>query len=109
MKKPSAPNPGGCTLRDKVSALEQIPNVGPATAEGLRRLGIRRPADLMGRDAYDMYDRLCDLDGKRHDPCVMDVFLAAVDYMNGGPPTQWWKFTAERKRRMAAVPDGPQE
>ena len=88
-------------MRDDVSALEDIPNVGPATAAALCRLGIRRPADLQGRDAYEMYDRLCGLDGERHDPCVADVFLAAVDYMNGGPPTRWWKFTALRKRRMA--------
>ena len=101
MKKPFALNQGGCTLRDDVSALEHIPNVGPAIAAALRRLGIRSPADLTGRDAYELYDRLCGLDGKRHDPCVMDVFLAAVDYMNGGPPTRWWKFTAQRKRRMA--------
>lgn len=89
------------TPRDQWVALEQVPNVGPAIAGILRRLGIHHPADLKDRDPYEMYERLCHLDGKRVDPCVLDVFLATVDYMNGGARKPWWKFTAQRKRRMA--------
>ena len=90
------------TPRDQLVALEQIPNIGPAIARELRRLGIDHPADLKDRDPYEMYERLCRLERKRFDPCVMDVFLAVVDYMNGGPRKPWWKFTAQRKRRMAS-------
>lgn len=89
-------------VRTDVARLEDIPNVGPATAGDLRRLGISSPGDLAGRDPYAMYDELCRLTGQRHDPCVIDVFIAAVRYMEGGPRTGWWKFTEERKRTLSA-------
>jgi predicted flap endonuclease-1-like 5' DNA nuclease len=34
----------------QVARLEDIPNVGPAVAADLRRLGITSPAELLGRD-----------------------------------------------------------
>ncbi len=86
---------------DDLDQLEQIPNVGPATAEDFRRLGLHHPADLQDQNAYELYDRLCRISGTRIDPCVIDVFLAAVDYMNGGPSTPWWKFTPARKRHLS--------
>ena len=49
-----------------------------------------------------MYDDLCDTTGDRHDPCVIDVFIAAVRFMGGKPAKPWWKYTAERKRMLAA-------
>ena len=86
----------------EVARLEDIPNVGPAIAGDLRRLGITSPAELLGRDPYAMYDDLCRVTGQRHDPCVLDTFIAAVRYMAGAPQRPWWKYTAERKREMAA-------
>ncbi|WP_246173533.1 helix-hairpin-helix domain-containing protein [Limnoglobus roseus] len=82
--------------------LEDIPNVGPAIATDLRQLGIATPAELPGRDPYVMYDDLCRITGCRHDPCVLDTFLAAVRYMEGAPKKPWWAYTAERKRVLAA-------
>ena len=58
------------------------------------------PHDLVGRDPYVMYDDLCRITGVRHDPCVLDVFISAVQFMAGGPAMPWWKFTAERKRNL---------
>jgi hypothetical protein len=89
--------------RDATARLEQIPNVGPKIARLIRRLGMKTPEDLSGRDAYQMYEDLCRLGGKRYDPCVLDVFIAAVDFMDGGQAKPWWKFTAERKRRLASL------
>jgi Pathogenicity locus len=86
----------------EVAHLEDIPNVGPAIAADLRRLGITSPGDLLGRDPYGMYDDLCRITGQRHDPCLLDTFIAAVRYMAGEPKKPWWKFTAERKRELAA-------
>ena len=60
------------------------------------------PSALAGRDPYALYDDLCRLTGQRHDPCLLDTFIAAVRYMEGGPKKPWWKFTAERKRELAA-------
>lgn len=80
------------------AALEQIPNVGPSLAGDLRRIGIRSPQDLRHKTGIALYKALCAHDRVRHDPCVLDTFLAAVDFMNGGRPKPWWAFTAERKK-----------
>ena len=90
------------TSRQGITRLEDIPNVGKAVAADLRELGIIMPADLLGRDPYDMYDELCRITGQRHDPCLLDTFIAAVRFMEGGPKKPWWKYTAERKRELAA-------
>jgi hypothetical protein len=90
------------SLRRELARLEEDPNVGPAIAADLRRLGIRSPADLRGRDPYAMCDDLYSITGKRHDPCVLDTFIAAVRFMEGEPKTPWWKYTAERKKVLAA-------
>jgi hypothetical protein len=53
-----------------------------------------------------MYDDLCRITSQRHDPCLLDTFIAAVRYMEGGPKKPWWKYTAERKRELAARTQG---
>ncbi|HZO35307.1 MAG TPA: helix-hairpin-helix domain-containing protein [Solirubrobacteraceae bacterium] len=83
-------------------ALQSIPNVGPAVANKLRRLDIRTPDDLHGRDPEELFERLCALDGRRHDPCLLDTFVAAVSYADGGPARPWWEFSRERKARAHA-------
>ena len=86
----------------EIAHLEDIPNIGPAIAADLRQLGITSPAELPGRDPYAMYEDMCQLTGQRHDPCLLDTFIAAVRFMEGAPKKPWWKYTAERKREMAA-------
>lgn len=81
-----------------VRRFRDIPNVGPATEGDLRLLGIDTPAALAGQDAYALYERLCAITGVRHDPCVIDVFLAIVDFMQGAPPRPWWDYTEARKQ-----------
>jgi predicted GIY-YIG superfamily endonuclease len=86
----------------QIADLEDIPNIGPAIASDLRQLRIRSPVELPGRDPYTMYDDLCRITGQRHDPCLLDTFIAAVLFMKGEPKKPWWAYTAERKREMAA-------
>src|SRR5271163_4440149 len=88
--------------RENLARLEEIPNVGPAIAADLRQLGITLPDELPGRDPYEMYDDLCRITGQRHDPCLLDTFIAAVRFREGAPKKPWWKYTAERKRQLAA-------
>jgi hypothetical protein len=83
-----------------VARLEDIPNIGPVIAAGLRQLGIALPTDLVGRDPYALYEDLCCQTGQRHDLCLLDTFIAAVRFMEGGPKKPWWKYTAERKREL---------
>lgn len=87
--------------RKEIARLEDIPKVGPAIAGDLRQLGITTPGELSGRDPYAMFDDLCHITGQRHDPCLLDTFIAAVRYMDGGPKKPWWEYTAERKRELA--------
>src|SRR5262245_39277712 len=100
-KRSSPPRKSMSAVRD-IARLDDIPNVGPAVGADLRQLGITSPVQLAGRDPYVMYDELCRLTGHRHDPCLLDTFIAAVRYMEGGPKKPWWKYTAERKRELAA-------
>ena len=82
--------------------LEQIPNIGKSIADDLRAIGICEPAQLIGRDPYLLYEQSNAVAGVRQDPCLIDCFIAAVRFMEGGPPRTWWEFTAERTARMAS-------
>lgn len=90
MKRQSSTTQRKTAGRD-VGRLEDIPNIGPAVAADLRQLGIMMPADLLGCDPYAMYDDLCRITGKRHDPCLLDTFIAAVRFMEGEQKKPWWK------------------
>jgi hypothetical protein len=91
------------TDRSRVTVLEDLPNVGPAIAADFRRLGIRTPAALKGRDPYALYAALNRVTGRRHDPCVLDTFIAVVRFVDGAPARPWWHYTAERKETLAAA------
>ena len=83
------------------AALEDLPNVGKAVAADLRAVGIDRPSQLKRKDPYALYDRLNRVTGLRHDPCVLDTFIAVVRFVEGGAAKPWWAYTAERKRTLA--------
>ena len=97
VKSPKAATAGDC------QHLEQLPNIGPAMAADLRALGIAHPHELASRDAFVLYQALCAHSGKRQDPCVLDTFMAATDFMRGAAPAPWWAYTAQRKRVYGAV------
>lgn len=78
--------------------LTDIPNIGKAVSQDLILMGITKPSQLIGKDGIKLYHKLCRLTGKRHDPCMADTLMAAVDFMNGGEPRPWWYFTPERKK-----------
>jgi hypothetical protein len=83
--------------------LRQLPNVGPAVARMLIRLGVERADDLRGQDPERLFQRLCDLDGTRHDPCLLDTFVAVVDHANGAPARPWWYYSRRRKGQTEAT------
>jgi Pathogenicity locus len=86
----------------KLQRLEDIPYVGKAIAADLRLLGFATPGDLKGQDPYELYDRINIATGQRQDPCLLDTFICAVRFVEGGPRLPWWAFTDERKRKLAA-------
>lgn len=88
--------------RDLLLHLTDLPNVGPATARDLRLLDFDHPAQLAGQDPRELYERLCELSGTRLDPCVLDVLVSVVRFMDGEEPRPWWHYTPERKGSVAA-------
>lgn len=97
MKAPKAAHAAEC------ERLEQLPNIGPSMAADLRALGIQHPRELAQRDALALYRALCTLTGKRQDPCVLDTFMAATDFMRGAAPAPWWAYTAQRKQQYGTL------
>jgi hypothetical protein len=88
--------------RDRLEQLQDLPNIGPAMARDLRLLGINTPAELIGRDPRALYEDLSRHTGLRQDPCVLDVFLSVVRFMEGEPARPWWAYTEARKAMQAA-------
>lgn len=74
--------------------------MGPSIARDLRDIGIRRIADLKGRDPERMYRRLISLRGAHQDRCLLYVFRCAV-YFAGTPRPRrelldWWRWKDPR-------------
>ena len=83
--------------------LEQLPNIGPSLAGDLRSIGVLHPQDLLDKDPLQLYQALCARTGQRQDPCVLDTFMAATDFMRGAPARPWWTYTAQRKLHYGRV------
>jgi Pathogenicity locus len=82
--------------------LQRIPGIGPSLARDLRTLGIRRVADLRGKDPERLYRRLGEQRGVRQDPCVLYTFRCAVYFAGTRRPDPaklkwwWWKDRGAR-------------
>ena len=88
------------TDRKTIQKFQQIINVGPAIERDFLRLGLTKPQDLKGKSPWSLYTKISELDGAMHDPCVLDVYIASVNFMNGDPPEVWWAFTDHRKEKF---------
>ncbi len=82
-------------------SLMDLVSVGPAMAADLAKLGVRTVGELARRDPRRMYERLGAMTGVRQDPCVLDVFCAAVAQARDPklPRAQrnWWYWSRKRK------------
>ena len=67
-------------------------------ANDLQLIGIDHPRKLIGKEPFELYDELCLKSAQPHDPCVIDVFMSVIHFMEGGDPRPWWSFTKERKK-----------
>ncbi len=86
--------------RETVSRLDELPNIGKVMADNLQLIGIDHPRKLIGKEPFELYEELCTRSGKRHDPCVIDVFSSVIHFMKGGDPLPWWSITVERKKHI---------
>jgi hypothetical protein len=76
--------------------LQVIPGIGPRMAADLRLLGIREVADLRHTDPEQLYRRLCRVEGRQVDRCVLYVFRCAVYYAanetHDPDLLKWWNW-----------------
>ena len=89
--------------RYDIKQFTDIPNVGPATERDFILLGLTTPQELIDKDPYQLYFDLCDKTGMQQDLCVIDVFIAAVRFMQGETPHDWWYYTPERKAHFQKI------
>lgn len=89
--------PVRAALDERASALEAlqvIPGVGPSIAGDLYELGLRRVADLAGKDPERLFRRHETLKGMPVDRCVLYTFRCAVYYASHPEPDpkllRWW-------------------
>jgi hypothetical protein len=102
-RPPRALPPRKARSATECETLEQLPNIGPSIASDLRLIGVVHPRELADKDALALYHQLCAATGKRQDPCVLDTFMAATDFMRGAEPRPWWAYTAERKAQYGVL------
>lgn len=81
--------------------LEDLVSVGPSIRRNLESLGVRTVAELARRDPQKLYDDLCRKTRTRQDPCVLDVFRAAVAQARDPKlpleQCRWWYWSRVRK------------
>lgn len=82
--------------------LSELHNVGPAALADFAALGIETVAQLAQCEPDTLFQQLQLVTGQRHDPCVRDVFAAAIHQARTGDVKNWWAFTPVRKARQAA-------
>ena len=87
----------------QVESFLDIPNIGPAMVKDFDLINVRSPAALKKSDPLMLYHKLCRVTKVRHDPCVLDTFIAAVDFLNGAPARPWWQYTKDRKKRFPNI------
>jgi hypothetical protein len=92
---------GGRQLGDLIS-------IGPAMLRDFELLGIGGVAQLARQNPQRLYERLSRVTGQRQDPCVLDVFCAAVAQARNprlpAEQCQWWYWSRKRKRENKEAP-----
>ena len=81
-----------------VMKLADLRNVGKAALKDFEVLGIVSVGQLAAQEPRDLYEKLCALTNARHDPCVEDVFAAAIHQARTGEALDWWVFSRRRKQ-----------
>lgn len=88
---------------NEVTKFEEIPNIGKRIAGDFRLIGLKNPNELKKQNPLDLYNRIGLARGHREDPCMLDVCMAAIDFMNGKEPRSWWYYTPKRKKQYPDI------
>ena len=90
------------SLHAEPDSLARLRNIGKAALADFKLLGVATVGQLATQDADALYVQLCEITGQRHDPCVHDVFTAAIHQAKTGEAVNWWEYTPARKSRQVA-------
>jgi nucleotidyltransferase/DNA polymerase involved in DNA repair len=88
------------TSRKANNELLSLMNVGTATYKDLQLLEINSIHQLADACADELYTRLQRITEQSHDPCVWDIFAAAINEARTGKKQPWWEWTKIRKKRQ---------
>jgi hypothetical protein len=81
--------------------LLSLMNIGPATFRDLQLLGITNIDQLKNQKPDNLYKKLQQLTGAKHDPCMLDVFAAIIHEGQTGEKLPWWQLSKIRKSNKA--------
>jgi hypothetical protein len=80
--------------------LQDIPGVGPSIEKDLKDIGIKCINDLKGKNAENLYYKLCKIKKTDIDKCVLYVFRCAVYYAENTAHDlnllKWWNWKDTR-------------
>lgn len=78
------------------AVFQKIPGVGKAMEKDFLRLGYKNIEDLKGESPEEMYARMCLMEGKRADRCVLYVYRLAVYFAENeehdSEKLKWWNW-----------------
>ena len=87
--------------------LADLISVGLAMLRDFEILGVHSVGQLAHQNPQRLYQRLERATGQRQDPCVLDVFRAAVaqarDPRLPAEQCQWWYWSRKRKQRSGST------
>ncbi len=73
-----------------------IPGVGKAMEKDFVRLGYKCVGDLKGENPEEMYERMCIMEGRRVDRCVLYVYRLSVYFAENdehdSEKLKWWNW-----------------
>jgi hypothetical protein len=94
-------------MPQKPRRLKDLVSIGPAMLRDFELLGVHSVAELARQSPRRMYARLNRVSGQRQDPCILDVFRAAVAQARNprlpAEQCQWWYWSRRRKQRSKEV------
>ena len=81
--------------------LGSLSGIGKAMLGDFELLGIRSVPQLAKCEPMDLYTRICELTGQRHDPCVYDTYRCAIEQARNPElepaKRNWWYWSKIRK------------